>query len=96
MVRGPKGHVDTYDEQGRLNLLNGDIISTHKWVDKDWQLLPALGVAWIGRGSLARYANHSRTPCAKLYGLRLIAKVAIPAGDEITVNYGGGYWSRKR
>ena len=96
VVHGPRGYVDTFDEQGRLQLLNGDIICTHLHCDEDWRLLPALGVAWVGTGSLARFANDSRTPTAKIKGMQLVAKFAIQAGAEITVNYGRAYWSRSR
>jgi len=64
--------------------------------DADWQLLPALGVAWVGEGSLARFANDSKTPTAKIKGMQLVAKSAIQAGAEITVNYGRAYWSTSR
>ena len=96
VVHGPRGYVDTFDEQGRLQLLNGDVVCTHMYGDADWQLLPALGVAWVGEGSLARFANDSKTPTAKIKGMQLVAKSAIQAGAEITVNYGRAYWSRSR
>ena len=96
VVHGPRGYVDTFDEQGRLQLLNGDVVCTHMYGDADWQLLPALGVAWVGEGSLARFANDSKTPTAKIKGMQLVAKSAIQAGAEITVNYGRAYWSTSR
>jgi hypothetical protein len=48
------------------------------------------GETWIGRSgcNLLRWLNHSATPNAAFDGFELYALTDIPAGDEITFDYG--------
>ena len=88
-----RGFIDTFNASGRLQLLSGELVDTHGFTDADWSRLAALGVAWVGRSSLARFANHSYRSNARIKGLKIEAKRAIQPGEEITVNYGRGYWA---
>jgi len=53
------------------------------WVEEDddtW-------IGYDGKNSM-RYMNHSDTPNAEMYGLECYALSNIPAGHEITIDYG--------
>jgi hypothetical protein len=91
VVRSSSGYVDTHNASGRLRLRGGEVVDTHHYSQREWARLETVGVAWEGRGSLARFANHSNTPNARIKGLRILAKRDVIAGDEITVNYGPAY-----
>jgi hypothetical protein len=93
VLKWTRGFLDTFNASGRLQLLSGELVDSNSFSSEDWVRLPALGVGWVGNSSLARFANHSYRSNARLKGLNLVAKGAISAGEEITVNYGQGYWA---
>jgi hypothetical protein len=93
VLKWTRGFLDTFNTSGRLQLLSGVIVDTNSYSSEDWERLPALGVGWVGTGSLARFANHSSRCNARIKGLKIVAKGAISPGEEITVNYGRGYWA---
>jgi hypothetical protein len=86
-----RGYIDTYNESGRLQLSSGEVVNTNNFSAKQWASLKSVGVAWVGRSSLARYANHSNASNARMKGLRILAKRDVLAGEEVTVSYGPGY-----
>jgi hypothetical protein len=93
VLKWTRGFLDTYNSSGRLQLLGGEIVDSNSFTTEDWARLPSLGVAWVGNSSIARFANHSFRSNARIKGLKIVAKGAISAGDEITVSYGRGYWA---
>ena len=93
VLKWTRGFLDTFNASGRLQLLGGELVDSNSFTDEDWARLPALGVAWVGNSSIARFANHSNRCNARIKGLRVVAKGAISPGEEITVNYGRGYWA---
>ena len=53
------------------------------WIEQDdnqW-------LGYDGRNDM-RFLNHSDTPNAEMYGLECYALADIPAGQEITIDYG--------
>ena len=91
---GNQGHIDATDPDGRLQLESGKHVDTHKFEERDWSCLAERGVRWVGIASLARFANHSTHPNARMSGDKFKAVKNIALDEEITINYGPKFmWS---
>ena len=66
VLKCSSGYLDTYNASGRLQLLSGELVDANSFTDADWSRLAALGVAWVGSSSLARFANHSYRSNARI------------------------------
>ena len=90
ILRGAQGYINALDPEGRLLLNTGRLVNTHKFTNGDWSQLNGHGVSWVGDATLARFANDSRNPNARIRGNNFVAKRVILPEEEITINYGYG------
>lgn len=90
ILRGAQGYINALDPEGRLLLNTGRLVNTHEFTNGDWSQLNGHGVSWVGDATLARFANDSRNPNARIRGNNFVAKRVILPEEEITINYGYG------